>query len=212
MKFPLQTVSSLALASCALAACVGAIGSAGNGPGQGGQLSSSSALGGGGGGDAAAVATLLPVRIRRLSNNEFDATTHALLGTEQTFASTFAADVRQGSYNAGGFPAAGFTRNAAAIFDAVSTPQVEAAADSLASEAVTKNLSTLAPCSDSNQTNCATTFITNFGAQAYRRPVTATELSGLLSVYQAGAKDQNAWARKTYRKSSGWMPLASSIR
>jgi hypothetical protein len=189
MKFPFQTVSSFALASCALAACVGAIGSAGDGPGQGGELSSSSALGGGG--DAASVATLLPVRIRRLSNNEFDATTHALLGTEQTFASTFASDVRQGSYNAGGFPAAGFTRNAAAIFDAVSTPQIEAAADSLASEAVTKNLSTLAPCSDSNQTNCATTFITNFGAQAYRRPVTATELSGLLSVYQAGAKDQN---------------------
>lgn len=130
------------------------------------------------------------MRIRRLSNAEFDATTHALLGTQQTFVSMLPKDVRQGSYSAGGFPTAGFTRNAAAIFDSVSTPQIETAADSLASEAVTNNLTKLAPCSDSNQTNCATTFITNFGAQAYRRPVTAAEQSGLLAVYQAGAKDQ----------------------
>jgi hypothetical protein len=133
----------------------------------------------------------LPARIRRLTNAEFDATAHALLGTSQTFAATFAKDVRQGSYVAGGFPAAGFTRNAAAIFDAVSTPLVQTAADSLADEAVTNKLSTLAPCSDPNQTNCATAFINTFGAQAFRRPVTSDELSGLLAVFQVGLKDQD---------------------
>jgi hypothetical protein len=137
------------------------------------------------------VFTLLPARVRRLTNAEFDNTTHALLGTTQTFANTFNADQRQGSYSAGGFPAAGFTRNAAAIFDAVSTPQVEGAADSIAQEAVMKNLMTLAPCSDPNQVNCATKFINTFGGQAYRRPVTADELSGLLAVYQVGVTDQN---------------------
>ena len=90
-----------------------------------------------------------------------------------------------------GVPAAGFARNSGAVFDAVSTPQVQAAADSLASEAVSNHLTTLAPCTGSNETDCATTFINSLGAQAYRRPVTADELSGLLMVYQAGAKDQN---------------------
>ncbi len=192
MNFRLPSLSPMAFAACGLAACVGAIGPSGDGPSSSsssdgtGQSSSASTLG-----DGSVVASLLPVRIRRLSNAEFDATAQAVLGTQLTFASTLPKDVRQGSYSAGGFPAAGFTRNAAAIFDSVSAPQIQQAADSLASDAVTNRLSTLAPCNDSNQTNCATTFITNFGAQAYRRPVTATELTGLQAVYQAGAKDQN---------------------
>ena len=141
-------------------------------------------------GAAAGAITLLPARIRRLSNAEFDASTHALLGTSQSFASKMPADVRQGSFNAGGFPAAGFTRNAAAVFGSVSAPQVESAADSLATEAVAK-VTTLAPCaSGADPTTCAKTFISSFGARAYRRPLTTDEASGLLTVYQAGAKDQ----------------------
>jgi hypothetical protein len=179
-----NTLLHVALVAAGLSACEGVIGGAAD------SHTSSGVVGlVAGGGDA--VASLLAVRVRRLSNSEFDATTHALLGTQQTFAGVFNADQRQGSYNGGGFPAAGFTRNAGAIFDAVSTPQIAAAADSLAAEAVTNNLSTLAPCTDANQTNCASTFITTFGAQAYRRPVTATELSGLLAVYQTGTTDQD---------------------
>jgi hypothetical protein len=190
-----QPVSSLALASCALAACIGAIGGPGDGPGANGagpSGSSSSPLGGGAvvGPDGGIIASLLPVRIRRLSNAEFDASTHVLLGTQQTFASQLPADIRQGSYLAGGLPVAGFARNSGAVFDAVSAPKLQSAADSLASEAVSNHLSTLAPCSDPNQTNCATTFINTFGAKAFRRPVTSDELSGLLTVYQAGVKDQ----------------------
>ena len=65
-------------------------------------------------GGAAGMGALLPARIRRLSNAEFDATTHGLLGTQQTFASMLPSDVRQGSYNAGGFPAASATARIAA--------------------------------------------------------------------------------------------------
>lgn len=191
----LQRTLVVAAVIAGIAACEGTIGDAG----QPLSASGSGSTGGAGGvsvdgGDAGAFASsYLPARIRRLTNAEFDNSTSALLGTTQQFASTFNADVRQGSYNAGGFPAAGFTRNASAIFDAVSTPQIEAAADSLASEAVTKNLAQLAPCSDSNPADlgCATTFINTFGAQAYRRPVTTTELNGLLTVYQTGITDQN---------------------
>ncbi|MGH7440550.1 MAG: DUF1592 domain-containing protein, partial [Polyangiaceae bacterium] len=134
--------------------------------------------------------TLLPARIRRLSNAEFDATTHALLGTNQKFASTLPADVRQGSFNAGGFPGAGFTRNSAAVFGSVSAPQIQSAADALAKEAVA-TVTTLAPCAaGTDPTTCAKTFISAFGARAYRRPLTSVEASGLLTVYEAGAKDQ----------------------
>ncbi len=177
----------------AFAGCVGTIGNAGS---EGAATGSSSSTGGGGAGGANAdggsfTASLMATRVRRLTNAEFDATAHALLGTSQSFAATFAQDVRQGSFIAGGFQAAGFTRNAAAIFDAVSTPLVQTAANSLANEAVANNLSTLAPCSDPNPTNCATTFINTFGARAFRRPVTSDELTGLLGVFQAGLQDQN---------------------
>jgi hypothetical protein len=173
-----------------IAACQGRIGDAGKTGPAGGTSSGSGAGSSGVGADGGLSASYLPTRIRRLTNAEFDNTTAVLLGTQQTYASTFNADQRQGSYNAGGFPAAGFTRNAGAIFDAVSTPQVETAADALAKEAVS-HLSTLAPCNDPNQVNCATAFINTFGAKAYRRPVTADELSGLLAVYQVGVTDQD---------------------
>ncbi len=181
--------NGLLITAC-LASCVGQIGDSagvgGNGTSPlGSQGSQQNLLSDGG-----ATASLLPVRVRRLSNQEFDATTAALLGTKQIFATTFNADQRQGSYNAGGFPAAGFTRNAGAIFDSVSAPQVQMAADSLATEAASR-LSTLAPCaSGADQTTCATTFIKTFGNQAYRRPITSDEVTGLLAVYQAGLKDQ----------------------
>ncbi len=188
-------VSFGALAACGLAACVGAIGGPGGEEGSGETTTTGTGgltIGADGGvvTPTNATASLLPVRIRRLSNGEFDASIHALLGAQQSYASMLPSDVRQGSYNAGGFPAAGFTRNAAAVFDAVSTPQIEAAADSVAQGAVTSNLTKVAPCTGSDMTSCATTFISTFGAQAYRRPLTADEKSGLLAVYQAGAKDQ----------------------
>ncbi len=166
----------------------GTQGTSGSGP-DGGATATSAADAGADGGAVAGKMTLLPTRIRRLSNAEFDASTHALLGTSQKFASTLPADVRQGSFNAGGVQTAGFTRNSAAVFSAVSTPQIQMAADALAKEAIAK-VTTLAPCaSGTDATTCAKTFISSFGAKAYRRPLTSDEASGLLTVYQAGAKD-----------------------
>ncbi len=51
---------------------------------------------------------------------------------------------------------------------------------------------TIAPCTGTTtaaQTDCATTFLQAFAAQAYRRPVTADELSDLMTVYQDGATE-----------------------
>jgi len=167
-----------AIVASLVASCLGTVGAPGGGGGPSASVSGSSGS-----------YTLLPARIRRLSNAEFDTTTHALLGTNQTFASNLPTDVRQGSYNAGGFPAAGFTRNAAAVFDTVSAPQIGQAAASLAKEAV-QNLSKIAPCTGPSNTACAKSFIESFGPRAYRRPLTADEVTGLLGIYQAGVKDQ----------------------
>ena len=51
---------------------------------------------------------------------------------------------------------------------------------------------TIAPCTGTTpeaQTDCATTFLQAFASQAYRRPVTADELSDLMTVFQDGATE-----------------------
>ena len=51
---------------------------------------------------------------------------------------------------------------------------------------------TIAPCTGTTaeaQTDCATSFVQAFAAQAYRRPITADELSDLMTVFQDGATD-----------------------
>ena len=50
-------------------------------------------------------------------------------------------------------------------------------------------LAALAPCSSATTmgATCATTFITSFGAKAYRRALTSAEASALMTLYQAGA-------------------------
>lgn len=124
-------------------------------------------------------ANLLPARIRRLTNAEYDGSVRALLGTALTPGKDFAPDARQD----------GFTLNDAQRVDPVLAKQLAAAAETLAAEAKGK-VSTLAPCADMTQaTACAQAFIQDFGTRAYRRPLSDAEAQGLLAVYQAGAQD-----------------------
>ncbi len=51
---------------------------------------------------------------------------------------------------------------------------------------------TIAPCTgttEAEQTSCAISFMEGFASRAYRRPVTADELSDLMTVYEDGAAD-----------------------
>jgi hypothetical protein len=118
----------------------------------------------------------LPARIRRLSNAEYDASVQALLGTAQKPSVAFPPDSRQGS----------FTLNDAQRIDPVLAKQLDVAALALVSEARgSGKLTALASCAAGEA--CATTFITGFGARAYRRPLTADETAALVAVYHAGA-------------------------
>jgi hypothetical protein len=113
--------------------------------------------------------------VRRLSNNEYDQSVHALLLTSQHPAAAFAPDTRQND----------FTVNTAQTVDPVLAGQYQAAAEALAREAVTTRLASLVPCATQDEA-CADQFIASFGARAYRRPLAAAERAALLTVYRAG--------------------------
>ena len=130
-------------------------------------------------GDAAVAGPLLPARIRRLSNAEYNGSVAALLATDLAPARGFAPDARQ----------AGFTVNEAQRVDAVLAAQLFAAAEQLAADARGR-LDQLAPCTTPGDPEaCARTFIANFGARSYRRPLVAEEADGLLELFRAGALD-----------------------
>ena len=152
-----------------LSGCVGSI----SGPsGQNG--------GGPGGSGSENPSPLLPARVRRLTNAEYDSSVRTLLGTSQKPSSTFPPDARQGS----------FTLNDAQRVDPVLAKQLDVAALALVAEARGNGkLGQLAPCAaaTSGGEACATTFIQSFGKQAYRRALTANETAALVVVYHAGA-------------------------
>jgi hypothetical protein len=122
----------------------------------------------------------LPARIRRLTNAEYDASVQALLGTTQTpAASSFPPDARQSN----------FTVNDAQRVDPVLAKLLSDTAIALVTEARTNGkLAALSPCANptGGGAACAGTFIQSFGAKAYRRALSADEVTALQTVYAAG--------------------------
>jgi hypothetical protein len=165
----------------------GASGLPGAGKGSGGRSPSGS---GGASGNPATPANpdaLLPARIRRLANAEYDTSVQVLLGDPSLSPTTefdFPPDARQ----------AGFTLNDAQRVDPIVAKQLATAAESIAARFKSR-ASELAPCSDANPgESCARRFIEDFGAKVYRRALTADEIDGpaaddgLLDLYRVGAE------------------------
>jgi hypothetical protein len=144
----------------------------------GGAMTASMGGTGTGGVMANTTSPLLPARIRRLTNAEFDASVNSLLGVSSTFGQSFTPDTRQDN----------FSRNDAQRVDPVFITQLDDAAQQLAAQ-VRPNIQNLAPCADktAGATACARTFLTSFATRAYRRPATDAEVTALLTVYTAGA-------------------------
>jgi hypothetical protein len=151
-------------------------GSGNGGSGSGTGTGSGTGSGGGGGLDTA---SMLQADVRRLTNAEYDASVQALLGTKLTpAASGFAADSLQ----------SGYTLNEGQVVASQMAKDLDTAAIALVTEARGNGkLAALSPCSDPvNQgVTCAATFVSSFGAQVYRRPVTTAEAANLATVYQA---------------------------
>jgi Protein of unknown function (DUF1588)/Protein of unknown function (DUF1592)/Protein of unknown function (DUF1595)/Protein of unknown function (DUF1587) len=163
--------------------CEGSVDGPNDGPTQGG--GGSSGNGGGGGSpslaggaplpDGVAAQVLLPARIRRLTDAEYQASVTDLVGQEADgISKDFVPDSRQSD----------FTVNEAQRVDPVFARQLAEAADVLAG-AVGTRATDKAPCANpsTGAAACAEQFIKSFGERAYRRPLAADEVSQLLTVF-----------------------------
>lgn len=118
-------------------------------------------------------------RIRRMTNQEFEASLHALLGSMTATQAGFVPDARQ----------SGFVRNEGQIVDPLFARQLQQAADTAAAEYVSTKLNSAVACAASGDAACATTFFTEFLPRAFRRAVSAEEVDALVSgVYATGAE------------------------
>jgi hypothetical protein len=132
--------------------------------------------------------TLLPARVRRLTNIELERTVSALVGAEVALAAELPPDVRQEDY----------TPNAEQGAPAQWATRLDALAREIAKETAEKRLGTLVPCA-ANATaadrRCASELVTTLGRRAFRRPLDATENATLLALFEAGVKDGGKFSR-----------------
>jgi hypothetical protein len=124
---------------------------------------------------AARSRTLLPVRVRRLTNAEYEQTVSELLGVREPVAAKLPPDVRQ----------EGYTANAAQIVPSSWAVRLEAVARDIAHRAVADHLHDLAPCA--GKPGCEASFVQAFGRRAWRRPLEPSEMESLRSVFDGAA-------------------------
>ena len=150
--------------------------SSGSGSGSGSGSAGSGTLGSAGSGDVSS--PLLPARIRRLSNAEYENSARAVVGTSDPVTTDFAPDTRQ----------SGYTLNDAQRVDSVLVKQISSAASKLAAQ-VRSKLDTLAPCANPTAGGeaCAKTFIQAFASHAFRRPLGDDEVQKLVDLFHVGA-------------------------
>ncbi len=122
-------------------------------------------------------AALLPARIRRLADAEYQASVTALApGAAAGITADFIPDSRQ----------SGFTLNEAQRVDPVFAGQLSGAASKLAAD-VRLHVTEQAPCANpaTGAQTCAEQFIRTFGERAYRRPLGDEEIAQLMTVFRA---------------------------
>ena len=159
------------------------------------------AASGSGGAGATSGPAYLPVRLRRLTDGEWQAAVTTVFTPQAPGAGSLPSSIGSAiTAAAAQFPPdstqTGFAVNDGQEVDPVFAAQVDSAAHAIASAATaTALLQSIAPCADTTNgaVTCATSFIASFAQNAYRRPPTQSELAGLLVVYHAAA-DGGAYA------------------
>ena len=122
---------------------------------------------------------LLPARLRRLSNVEYERTANALTQLDESFRDELPPDERQD----------GYTVNERQTVTSYYAAALECVADKLAALAVARKLDALLPCppSDSSSSTCVGNALDRLGEAAFRRPLAAEERSSLRALYDRGA-------------------------
>ncbi|HET9933012.1 MAG TPA: DUF1595 domain-containing protein, partial [Polyangiaceae bacterium] len=128
---------------------------------------------------SAPVAALLPARLRRLSNVEYERTANSLTRLNESFRDELPPDERQD----------GYTVNERQTVTSYYAAALERLAERLAGLAVTRNLDALLPCPASMppSSRCVGEALDALGETAFRRPLTAEERNGVRSLYERGA-------------------------
>ena len=127
----------------------------------------------------AAGAKLIPARLRRLSNAEYEAAASDLLQEPVQVQRLLPPDVRQ----------EGFTLNAAQPVPAAHATRLATLAQELAHQSVERNLARLVPCSAAPSPACIDEFVRTFAQRAFRRPPTDSERRGLRALFDEGQED-----------------------
>lgn len=148
---------------------VGELDESGSGPAEGDAS-------GGDDGPPSEFPSLLPAGVRRLTSEEYRASVRALFGIPLPEDVQLPPDALQDD----------FSRNHAQRVDPVLAKLLDSNARRIADEVVTR-VDTFAPCTGGTPAeDCARTFITTYGARAYRRPLADDEVAGLLGLYRIG--------------------------
>jgi hypothetical protein len=121
---------------------------------------------------------LLPARVRRLSNFEFERSANALLSLDESLHDTLPPDERQD----------GYTINERQAMPSHYAAELARVAERLAGIAAEQRLSTLLPCANARDARdaCVDAAITALSRRAFRRAPTATERRALLELYEQG--------------------------
>lgn len=123
-------------------------------------------------------AALLPARLRRLSNIEYERTVADLLGQHYDVAARLPPDARE----------QGYTRSGSLALSSSMGPQLSRIAGELAADSVKQRLELLAPCAREGRAEraCEDSTIDALGARAFRRPLEASERAALRTVFEQG--------------------------
>ncbi|MDX2019733.1 MAG: DUF1592 domain-containing protein [Deltaproteobacteria bacterium] len=121
-----------------------------------------------------------PLALRRLTNDEYDATVKDMLGDETRPARMFPGNVSTSFGFVGAGPA-----------DVTQTRAFAEAAEALAAKGL-ETLARLYPCQAGNaqaETNCGRAFVEKAGKRLFRRPLTPVELADYGGLYEQARKD-----------------------
>ncbi len=120
---------------------------------------------------------LLPARLRRLTNAEYERTVAAVVGADEHVADRLPPDVRQ----------EGYTPNSEQAVPSAWATGIDAIAREVAHRAVAERLDTLVPCAPSHAETCAGELVETLGRRAWRRPLDPAERASLLGAFRDGS-------------------------
>ncbi|HXX69000.1 MAG TPA: DUF1592 domain-containing protein [Polyangiaceae bacterium] len=145
-------------------------------------------------------AALLPARVRRLTDLEYESTVDVVVGAPERIADKLPPDVRREGYSA----------NDEQTVPSALASRYDAIARDVAHRAVTDRLDRLVGCGGRPSASCAQTFVETFGRRAWRRPLGEAELSMLLTAFREAQGSAEGVAGGAHDAAAGHGPESTA--